>query len=30
VYGILMYLVCLPIVFGYVKWVHVKLVSAPG
>lgn len=25
VYGILMYLVVLPIVFGYVKWIHAKL-----
>ncbi len=25
VYGILMYLVVLPIVFGYVKWVHAKI-----
>ena len=28
VYGILMYLVCLPIVFGYVKWVHTRIVGA--
>ncbi len=28
VYGILMYLVVLPIVFAYVKWVRVKVVSA--
>ncbi len=24
VYGILMYIVCLPIVFGYVKWIHAR------
>ena len=27
VYGILMYLVCLPIVFGYVKWIHPRFVG---
>jgi BASS family bile acid:Na+ symporter len=27
VYGILMYLVCLPIVFMYVKWIHKKITS---
>jgi len=28
VYGILMYLVCLPIVYGYVKLIHVRMVGA--
>ena len=28
VYGILMYLVCLPIVFGYVKFIHGRMVGA--
>ncbi len=28
VYGILMYLVCLPIVFGYVKWIRRRFITA--